>query len=222
MGIEKATKTDYRPPPPPEGWRKVVDRQELDQYFIQDVVWVLRKHGDKLDRKTLVELMGHISKQILNVLRGFVGKNHYNDGRDIIDDVHSQLIRAVLNPDSKDGQALCEAFVPRIRHRARDAIRDERNRVQRYTSAEVVPIDSCAETPQSPIDEVDESLLVDSVLNTIPDLRKRLAFRLYIDGCPIEGENSIALAVDKTPRTVSTWIKETKAQLSAKLGENHD
>lgn len=124
MGIERATKTEYRAPPDAAGWKKVSERKGLDKYFIQDVVRAARECNQTGDRKTLVALMGHISDQILNVLRGYVGSNHHNEGKDIIHDVHSQLIHAVLISHAQDGQALCEAFVPRIRFRALDAFKE--------------------------------------------------------------------------------------------------
>lgn len=223
MGIEKATKTENRAPPDAEGWRKAAERKELDKYCIQDVVLAARECHEKGDRKTLVPLMGHISDQILNVLRGYVGPNHHNDGKDIISDVHSELIHAVLIPDSKDGQALREAFVPRIRYRALDAFKKDKRKRTRYASYyDDVPDDRTIEKSHAPFDYVDESVHVEQILDTIPDARKRLAFRLYIDGCQIEGEDSISEAVGRTPRTVSTWIRETQALLSAKIGEDHD
>ncbi len=222
MGIEKATKTEHRTPPDAEGWRKAAERKDLDKYFIQDVVRAARECNETGDRKTLVVLMGHISDQILNVLRGFVGTNHHNDGKDIIHDVHSHLIHAVLIPESKDGQALCKAFVPRIRFRALDAIKKDKKKRTRYPSYDDVPEDRSTKKSHTPFDDVDESMQVEQILSTIPDARKRLAFRLFIDGCPIEGEDSISKAVNKSPRTVGTWIKEIKALLGAKIGENHD
>ena len=73
MGIEKrATDAKYRAPPDIKGWQKVVKRAELDSYCIQDIVRAARTYADCNDRETLVALIGHISDQILKVLRAYV------------------------------------------------------------------------------------------------------------------------------------------------------
>ncbi len=225
MGIEKTAKVENKAPPDSGGWRKAIEREELDQYCIQDVIRAAREFNDIGDRRALVPLMGHISDQVLNVLRGYVGTNHHNEGKDIIHDVHSKMIHAVLIPDSKDGQALCEAFVPRIRFRALDEIKAEKKRRNRYPSSDDVPDDIFKEKSHRPFDQIEKSIHVDQVLDMIPDHRKRLAFRLYLDGCPIEsskGVDSISEAVGKTAKTVGTWIKEIKALLQAQIGEDHE
>lgn len=140
MGIEKkATEAKYRAPPDVKGWRKIVGRSELDKYFIQDVVRAARTYADCDDRETLVALIGHISDQILKVLRAYVGTNHLNDGKNIIYDAHSTLIHAVLDPDSKDGEGLCEAFVKRVQFRALDEIKEERKTQTHCQNYEYVP-----------------------------------------------------------------------------------
>ena len=87
---------------------------------------------------------------------------------------------------------------------------------------EYVPDEIPVDRPYTPLDEVAQSVHVDHILEKIPDPLRRLAFRLHINGYPIEGRNSISKAVGKTPRTVSTWIRETEALLSAEIGESHD
>jgi len=225
MGIEKTVNVENKAPLDSEGWKKVIERKELDQYHIQDVVLAAREFNDIGDRKALAPLMGHISDQILNVLRGYVGTNYYNEGKDIIHDVHSKMMHALLIPNSKDGQALCEAFVPRIRFRALDEIKAEKKRRNRYPNSENVPGDIFKEKSHSPFEQVEENKYVDQILEMIPDHKKRLAFRLHLDGCPIEsskGADSISEAVGKTARTVGTWIKEIKSLLQAQIGEDHE
>lgn len=225
MGIEKTVKVKNKAPPDSEGWKKAVERGELDQYYIQDVVRAAREFNNIGDRKTLVPLMGHISDQILNVLRSYVGTNHHNEGKDIIHDAHSKLIHAVLVPDSKDGQGLCKAFVPRIRFRALDAIKKDAKIRRRNPSSDDVPDEITKDNSHKPFDQFEKSIYVDQILNLIPDHRKRLAFRLYMDGWQYESSTeaeSISEAVGKTPRRVRDWIKETQALLQAKIGEDHE
>lgn len=69
--------------------------------------------------------------------------------------------------------------------------------------------------------EYDEHLYVEAVLRQIPDERKRLAFRLYMDGVPRHSikRDSIASALDVSAKTVGTWIRETKRDIRDILGE---
>ncbi len=223
MCIEKETGSKCQIPPDPKGWKDIVEKQELDNYHVQEIVKAVRNWNNSGDKRTFDALMLYISDQILNVLSSYVGTNHLNDGKDIIFDVHSDLIRAVLDPSSKDGRALCEAFVKRIKFRAIDEIRKEEKKQARYQNYEYNPDDieddlKIEQRIMRP-DKVIQSANIEHILDNIPDPVKRLAFRFYIDGYPIEGENSISKAVGKTPRTISTWIKETEMLLSTKLGE---
>ena len=104
-------------------------------------------------------------------------------------------------------------------------IEAEKKRRNHYPSSDDVPDDIFKEKSHRPFDQIDKSIHVDQVLDMIPDHRKRLAFRLYLDGCPIESSkevDSISEAVGKTAKMVGTWIKEIKALLQAQIGEDHE
>jgi hypothetical protein len=68
----------------------------------------------------------------------------------------------------------------------------------------------------------DEERNVASVLQLITDDRKRLAFRLYMDGVPFKSKrcHSIAAALDISEKTARQWIKEVQEFLKSKMGDN--
>lgn len=65
------------------------------------------------------------------------------------------------------------------------------------------------------VDEIDEIIDVDRVLAAIPDWKKRLAFRLYMDAVPFKSNrgNSIARACGVSDKTAMKWIEEIQTQL---------
>jgi DNA-directed RNA polymerase specialized sigma24 family protein len=76
--------------------------------------------------------------------------------------------------------------------------------------------------PFEGVDELLEQLDVDRLLEEcIPNERKRLAFRLYIDGLPAKsiGPNSIAKVLGIDESTARAWINEARDILGAKVGE---
>jgi hypothetical protein len=63
--------------------------------------------------------------------------------------------------------------------------------------------------------ELDETIDVERVLSAIPDYKKQLAFRLYMDDVPFKSDrgNSIAKACGVSEKTARKWIKEIEAEL---------
>jgi hypothetical protein len=62
---------------------------------------------------------------------------------------------------------------------------------------------------------------VNDVLELIPDHRKRLAFRLFMDGIPCKSRRgeSIERAVGLSERTVREWIREVQEILKQHMGD---
>lgn len=211
--------------PPPgsadlEKWRLAVQKGRFRDFKMESIIAAIQDLGPKTDKRVLNPLVLHVSDTIVRILRWKVGRNHRNQGEDIIARAHAQLIQAMLDPNSADGKGLRVAFVPRIGFRAADAIRAEQKKEKREHDRETEP-DAEGEAPPQEIDPrqtFDEQMDVERILSHITDERKRLAFRLYIEDVPLESKRSasISKAVGVSAKTAGQWIEETRALLSNK------
>ena len=141
------------------GWRRVVAEDRLASCRMEDVVAAVQGMGPDGEEKILQALMLRISNEIIRILRWRIGKNHANEGIDMIERAHGQLIEAVLRPDSADGKGLRVAFRRRIEFRAADAIQAELLNTYRYPYAEdvgVVPV-----TDQGPWLDIEQNAYVE-------------------------------------------------------------
>jgi RNA polymerase sigma factor (sigma-70 family) len=214
--------TEQDPGPDPgdvDGWRRAIDEGRLSKIRIENVVAALQKIGPLGDQRVVNPLMLHVSSKMMRKLRHLIGKNHRNQGRDMIEHAHGKLIEAVLKPKSADGIALRDKFYACVRHRAADAIRVGRLDAGREPHAEdkgVLP-----PPPKQLLTAEEEKAHIESVLRQIQDPRKRSAFRLHMDGVPRGSKkvDSIAKALNVSVKTIETWINETKEQIRVILGE---
>jgi RNA polymerase sigma factor (sigma-70 family) len=220
------THTEEEPPPRPtdlEGWRRAISEGHLRTFKMEAVVAAIQDLGPNADKLVINPLVLHASDTILRILRWHVGTNHRNQGEDIVEEAHGQLIQAIFTPNSADGKGLREAFVPRIRFRAADAIRADKEMRKRECSVENIHEISDARQADKtdPRHELDEQLDVEQVLNTIADDRKRLAFRMHMEGIPLDSKRaaSIAKALGVSSKTAGQWIEEVQAQLKHIVGE---
>ena len=201
-----------------EAWRQAVESQSLRSVRGQCLVAAAQTIGPEGDQRLLNPIMGEITRRLMRMLRKRIGRNRRNEGCDMIEEAHGQLIEAVLKPDSADGKALRTAFVATVNFRAADAIRREGVQTERLAYAEDKASIPAHERKAWSQDE--ERAHVESVLRRIADPRKRLAFRLHLDGLPrnsTKGE-SIAKALGLSAKTVETWIKETEYEIKTILG----
>lgn len=205
------------------GWRRSVRDGCFAQYPMEAVIAAIQDLDPNAESEVIGALVLHASDTILRILRGLVGKNHPNQGTDIVDDVHGQLIQAVLSPNTADGKGLREAFVPRVKFRAADAIRKDRRRCNREHSVE--NLDAAIE-PKRADDirhtrEMDGRLYVEEVLSHVADDQKRLAFRLHMEGIPLHSKRttSISAVLGVSSKTAGKWIEEVQAQLERIVGE---
>ncbi|WP_269514478.1 hypothetical protein [Brevundimonas subvibrioides] len=169
-------------------------------------------------RHVVGALMDELNRRILRTLRSVVGTNRRDRGWKIIEEVHGQLIEAVLDPTSADGAGMREAFFARLKFRAHDEIRREMREDKRRDDAaggDEGVLSRCA------VPAVQEGeAYVESVLRKMKDPRKALAIRLYMDGAQRGGTNghSIARALGVSTKTAETWVKEAKEELKTILG----
>ena len=101
-----------------DGWRLAVSDGAFRRFKMEAVVAAIQDLGPKTDKTVMNPLVLHISDTILRILRWKVGRNHRNEGEDIITHANAQLVQAMLNPKSADGKGLRVAFVPRVQFRA--------------------------------------------------------------------------------------------------------
>lgn len=112
-------------PPDLEYWREAIAKNRLREYKLEILVIALQDLGPRADRRVREQLAFRISDALLKMLRNRVGFNHPNEGRDIIERVHGDILSALFDAASADGKALRTAFSARVNFRIKDAIATE-------------------------------------------------------------------------------------------------
>jgi hypothetical protein len=115
--------------PPPDstdvaGWKRVVADGLLDRLPLEAIVAALQDLRLNTDLGLRNDLAKNLSDRVYRLLRGQVGRNHSNEGWDIID-LHVQVFEALAQPTSADAKGLRQAFVPRVLFRLKDSIAKE-------------------------------------------------------------------------------------------------
>lgn len=284
--------TNFRLDSPPgatdlEGWRRVIDEGRLLVLPPEALVAALQDMGPSADKQIRNALAKALSDDSIRRLRRRVGKNHPNEGWDIIYRAHEDLFKAIGKPNSADGKGFREAYVPRLLYRLKDAIAKEyrERRTENDILAEKANKKHKSAKPQKPtqpdepvavIEEIDgnseddladieasqtvalpfdtgsddddaaptktehdpelmadvnamlEQMDVNRLLeNNIPNEKKRLAFRLFMDLVPFkstkkETTHSIADVLEIDESTARNWIKEVIEILKTKVGAQND
>jgi len=116
--------------PPPDstdvaGWKRVVANGLLDRLHLEAVAAALQDLRLNTDLGLRNDLAKNLSDRVYRLLRGQVGRNHPNEGWDIIDRVHLQVFEALAQPGPADAKGLRQAFVPRVLFRPKDAVAKE-------------------------------------------------------------------------------------------------
>jgi DNA-directed RNA polymerase specialized sigma24 family protein len=203
-----------------DGWRQAIADGSLGGFRPEAIVATIQAMGPRGDQRALNDLMNHISDEMLRFIRRKVSTQHKNRGRDIVELAHSNLIEAILKPDSPDGKGLCVAFWARVKFRVADAIRSEEMFAERHPCYET-DLEGVQKEPIDPTlpEMIDENIEVARVLALISDPKKRLAFRLHMEGVPLESKRgpSIARALDVSAKTAGVWIEEVKSTLATKV-----
>ena len=202
-----------------EAWRQILEENRLSACSIEAIVAAVQDLDPNRHRRIVESLADWISKKILGTLRRYVSRRYPNEGNDIIDQAHEVLICALLAPESKDGAALRKAFYPRVKFRALDAVKKAQLQRDRYPSIDDVE-GEIAETTAAD-NALASQIQVELILDKICDPRKRLAFRLHMDGVPITSKKaaSIEAVCGVSAKTIGDWIKEVRKELKAHLGD---
>jgi hypothetical protein len=213
-----------------DGWKAAVAAGHLRSFRLESIAAAFQDLGNQ-DNGLRERLAKHLSDSILGILRPRVSYNQPNGGWDIVFRAHQMIFEALLRPRSADGRALREAFVPRVQYRLKDALADEakerrvpdENASGGAIASEFADGSDGSDTRHQlifaspPFDEIeiaDEEIDVSRILACIPDARKRLAFRLFMDGVPFKTKKnkvtSIAAALGVSEKTARDWIAEVR------------
>jgi DNA-directed RNA polymerase specialized sigma24 family protein len=221
--MDHETGEDAPPSTDLAAWRRAVCDGRFRVFRMESVVAAVQDLGPTTDKAVMNPLVLHVSDTITRMLRGMIGRNHRNEGEDMIARAHAKLVTAMFNPESADGKGLRVAFGFRVGKRAADAIRAEAKIEKRELETETKD-DARAEPATVEVDpwqEVNEQMDVERVLAHVADDQKRLAFRLHMEGAPLEStkKGSVVKALGVSRKTAEKWIEEVRALLATKLGE---
>jgi hypothetical protein len=224
-------------PPSPsdvQGWKDVVAQDRLRRIRPEAIVAAVQAMGPNGEQRLLSVLVTRISDELIRRIKWLVGKNQRNEGDDILWRAHHQLIVAVLSPNSKDGQGLSQNFRKWVEFRVADAIRAERlyaHRNQSYKTKAATgdegeaTIEIIEPADNKTADYVEQAAHVERLLSKITDPRKRDAFRLHMDGCPLgpgKGTMSIAEQLGISAKTAGEWIAEVQTLLKTEIGASDE
>jgi hypothetical protein len=112
-----------------DGWRQAIADDRLRVFRLEALAAAFQDLGGR-DTRVRHALAKHLSDSIVHMLRGKVGFNYPDEGRDIIFRTHEYIFTALLRPRSADGRGLRVAFGPRVLFRLKDAILDEQRERQ--------------------------------------------------------------------------------------------
>lgn len=209
-------------PPPTDivSWRRLIDENQLESIRPESMVAAIQDIGPAGDDVVRGKLLIYLQQQIGRRLLGIVGSNKKNRKK-IVERAQFALIEAILDPSSDDGQGLRIAFGSRVRFRAFDAIRVEDKlfgREPSYDQNEKLRVEEAPDWPEWSAD-VQSPFYKRLLEQVVPDLRKRLAFGLHLDGAPYESAKgvSIAKALGINEATARDWVDEVKEEMRKHL-----
>lgn len=276
MGINEKVREEASPGPTDvEGWRRAIAEGRLPDIRREALVAAIQDLGAQADPKVLNPLLRELSDHAMKFLRKKVGRNHPNEGQDIIDRTHHNLMKALCDSNSADGKGFREAYYPRLLYRLKDAIGKEV--MERRTEDDILAAKSAklqnkarSESQNQPREELEEEetgdeddlaeleashalgsevglvdhddaaptkavctaglmdgvnamqeqIYVNSLLEEhVPDPRKRLAYRFYMDEVPAKSKKtmSIASALGIEESTARRWVEEINEILKTKV-----
>lgn len=202
------------------GWSRVVaDPDRLAGCPPGTAVAALRALYASGDRRIGDALAVRVSGEIVRRLRRKVSIRHANRGDDIVDLAHDALLDAILDPADPEGDHVARHFDERLHFRALDAIRVETRRARRFIAfaqgedgEQLIPTDRR-------IDGGAGTEPIGVLLARVPDPRKRLAFRLYLEGMRVrQGRPCVATVLGVDPKTAAAWIEQARVVLRANIG----
>ncbi len=170
------------------------------------------------DQRVVRALALHVSDRVTRRLRKLISSDHANAGEDIIADAHGVLMDAIFDPASADGSQMVEHFWPRVRNRGIDAARVDGKHARRHCPLRTDEDGELVLPRGHRVDGGAGSIEVSQMLGRIADPRRRLAFRLFMEGMRVrKGDPCVATACGCDPKTAAKWIAEARAILAAEI-----
>ncbi|WP_045837026.1 hypothetical protein [Hyphomicrobium sp. 99] len=213
--------------PPPDdlkGWSDVIAASgEIERLRREDVIKAVRHRAIQADKRVFSELMAFLNRIILKDVGNRVNSGWRNNGKEITERVHHQLIAAVLDPNSADGRQMETRYGAVVKTRTIDAVREERKKLA--TTPDSISLDDAegmiAATGATELAELRADL--ERILRLVPDERKRLAVRLHLQGVPLKpgkGTTSISGVLGVSEKTAGQWVAEMLVFIKSKVGES--
>lgn len=213
--------------PPPDdlkGWSDVIAASgELDRLRREGVIKAVRHRAVQADKRVFSGLMAFLNRVILKDVGNRVNSGWQNNGKEITERVHHQLIAAVLDRNSADGKQMETRYWAVVKTRTIDAVRKECKKLA--TTPDAISLDDAEgiieTTGATELAELRADL--ERILHMISDERKRLAVRLHLQGVPLKpgkGTTSISGVLGVSDKTAGQWVAEMLVFIKLKVGES--
>ncbi len=200
------------------GWAAAVSAEQLGECPPGILVGALRALFLRDDRRLVQTMTLHVSDRVTRRLRKLISTQHANGGEDIIAEAHGVLMGAIFEPASTDGPEMVDNFWPRVRNRGIDAARVEGRHARRHLPLRTDEDGELVLPRGHRIDGGAGSVEVSHLLSRIEDPRKRLAFRLFMDGMRVrKGDVCIASVLGCDSKTAAKWIAQAREILAAEI-----
>jgi RNA polymerase sigma factor (sigma-70 family) len=202
-------------------WEDLVQTGSLHERSPEEVVSVCRRLDPENDERLLGQLMAHVSILATRFLAKRINPNRPNGGKDILENVRSGMLIAILDRESADGLGYETAFYPKLRQRLIDELRRDDKRRQRHEpfaqdeeGQEIEPADNRILSPE-------ENAIMFDVIQRLPD-EKRKAFLLRRAGFEYFSEDpevpTIASMLKRSDKTVRKWVADAEKSIREELG----
>jgi hypothetical protein len=212
--------------PPPDdvgGWAAAIAAPaKLARLKREDVIKAARHPVVRANRHVFSGIMEFLNRAILKEAGNRVRASWKDEGKQIAERVQHHLITSILDLASADGKQMERRYWAVLKTRTIDAVRDEWKR--EATAPDTVSTEDTSEEGDTDTMQLAEYRAeMDRILSSVPDERKKLAFRLHLQGVPLKpgkGTTSIGGALRVSDKTAGQWVAEMVALVKSKVGES--
>lgn len=204
-------------------WKELSDADRLRTRRPEEVVRACRHLDQPQQDRLRGKLLKHLTDLARAYLRPRVRQDLVDGGREVIEEVIEILTVAVLTPSAADGVGFETAFHAKLRQRLVDRIRASLKDRDVIEQEAVDPETGIAREPPdwNQLSPEDNAIIADTIAK-LPHLQRK-AFQLHRLGFRYTSSNpneSIAVMLGKTPKTVQDWVEKAERQILEILGSN--